>query len=99
MPDIDAQKIDHALLPPEILKPGRRELRIADRVLDVFVTEIRLQRPRIVTLVCQRVPAGMTEHMRVGLERKLRFVARPFNHAVEARRGEWGGSLGGEHKG
>ena len=34
-------------LPPEILEPIRCQLGVAHRVLDVFVAEPRLQRPRV----------------------------------------------------
>jgi hypothetical protein len=36
-------------LSPEVLKPIRRQLGVAHRVLDVFVAEPRLQRPRVAT--------------------------------------------------
>jgi hypothetical protein len=31
------------------------------RVLDVLMTQVCLQRPRVVAFVCKRVPAGMTQ--------------------------------------
>lgn len=37
-------------------------------MLNVPVTKVSLQRPRVVTLVCQSIPAGMPEHVRVRLE-------------------------------
>ena len=58
-----------ALTAPEILEPRRRKLGVAHRVLDVAVAEIGLQGARIVSLVRQRVAAGVPEHVRVGLER------------------------------
>jgi hypothetical protein len=38
----------HKCLAPEVLEPVRRQLGVAHRVLDVFMAEPRLQRPRVV---------------------------------------------------
>ena len=45
---------------PEILEPARRQLGVSDRVLDVTVAEVSLQRPRIVALVGQRKASFQT---------------------------------------
>ena len=50
--------------------------------------QIRLQRPRIVALVCQRETAGVPQHMRMRLEVELRLNASPLHHAGKARRAE-----------
>jgi len=52
----------------EVFEPVRRQLGVTHRVLDVSVTEIGLQRPSIVPLIRQSEAAGVTKHMRVGLE-------------------------------
>jgi hypothetical protein len=71
------------------------------------VTEVRLQRPRVVPPVCKRVPARMTQHVRVRLDRN-RMGAGPallgprdgsIDHAREASGGEWGAALRCEHEG
>jgi hypothetical protein len=64
-PILQSGKYSAASLPPEILEPCRRQLGIAHRVLDILVTEVRLQRLRVVPPVCKRVPAGMTQHVRM----------------------------------
>jgi len=48
-----------AILPPEVAEAGRRKFGIANRVLDVRVPEPRLQRPRVVTGIGQRVAAAV----------------------------------------
>ncbi len=49
----------------KFLKPRRRHLRIAHRVLDIAVAEIGLQGARIVSSVRKRVATGVPEHVRV----------------------------------
>jgi hypothetical protein len=48
--------------------------------------------------VRQRIAAGVTQHVRMRLERQLGRVASSFNHAREACRGERRAALGREHK-
>ena len=52
----------------EVLEAAGRQLGISHRVLDVLVTEIGLQRPRIVALAGQRETAGMSQHVRMALK-------------------------------
>jgi len=54
--------------------------------LNVAVAEISLQRARVVSLVSQRVPTGVPQHVRVRLKGELGLPARPFDHAGEASR-------------
>jgi hypothetical protein len=54
---------------PEIPKAVGRKLGIAYRVLDIFVSELGLQRPGVVAGVGQRVAAAMPEHVRVDQSR------------------------------
>ncbi len=56
--------------PPEILEAGRRQFGVTHHVLDVLVTEAGLQRPRIVSVICELKPASVPEHTRMGLEAK-----------------------------
>ena len=58
---------DHGL-PPEVLKPIRRQLGVAHRVLDIAMAKIRLQCPRIMPLVCQGEATGVSKHVGVSLE-------------------------------
>jgi hypothetical protein len=76
-------------LPPEILEPRRRQLGIAHRVLDVLMTQVCLQRPRVVAPVCKRVTAGVPEHVRVRLDRKFGPGGGSIDHAREASRSKW----------
>ena len=76
-----------------ILKTRRRQLGVAHRVLDILVTEVCLQRPRVVAPVCKRVPARMTQHVRVRLDRKFGPGGGSIDHAREASGGEWGAAL------
>ena len=39
--------------PPEVLNPRRTQFRVSDRVLNVLVAEIGLQRPSVVPLIRQ----------------------------------------------
>jgi len=40
-------------VPPEVLEPVRRQLGIAHRVLNVTMTKVPLQRPRVMAGICQ----------------------------------------------
>src|SRR5262245_4786376 len=84
---------------PKILKPRRRQLSVSYSVLNVAVAEVSLQGPRIVPLIGQRVAAGMPEHVRVRLERKLRFDPCPLDHAGKPGGAEGSAALRGEHEG
>src|SRR5262249_3743317 len=53
---------------PPALEPGRCQLGVAHRVLDVFVPEVCLQRPRIPPCVRLLVSAGVPQHVRVCLD-------------------------------
>jgi hypothetical protein len=59
----------------KFLEPLRRQGGVARRILDVAMPEIRLDRPRIVAVICELVAAGMAEHVgmssrRVGYPRR-----------------------------
>jgi hypothetical protein len=68
---------DAELRSPKVLEPCRRQFGVANRMLNVAVSEVSLQRPRVVTSVRERVAAGVLEHMRVSFEAKPRLNARP----------------------
>jgi len=73
----------------EILEPGRRQLGVADRMPDVLVAEISLDRSSILAGVGQRVARSMPEHVRVGLERQPGLLTGPLRHSVETVAIEW----------
>ena len=50
--------------------------------------EIRLQSPRIMSLIRQGEAAGVAQHVRMNLEAKLRSLACPLNHSCKSGRGE-----------
>jgi hypothetical protein len=50
-----------SLVPPEVLEPIRRQLRVSDRVLDFAMAQVGLQRARIVPLVGQGEAAGVPQ--------------------------------------
>jgi hypothetical protein len=52
-------------------------------MLDVAVPEVRLQCPRIVSLVGQSVAASVPEHVRMDLKGKLGLPTRSLDHAGE----------------
>jgi len=53
------------------------------------VTEISLERPRVMALVGQSIAAGVPEHVRMGLERELGGNAGALDHAGKAGGAEW----------
>jgi hypothetical protein len=67
-------------IPPEILEAGRGQLSVTHGVLDVFVAEVGLQRPRVVPLVGQRVLLCGTWEM--GRSAPLRAADGPHRKAV-----------------
>ena len=67
--------------PPKVLEPRRRQLGVAHRVLDIFVSEVGLERSRIVAPVRQGVAAGVAQHVRVNLKAELCLDACAFDHA------------------
>jgi len=87
------------MVAPEVLEPRRGQLRISNRVLNVAVAEIGLQRARIVPLVGQGITAGVPEHVWVRLEGQLGLPARPLDHAGEASRAERCPAFRGKHVG
>src|SRR3954470_18330582 len=74
------------LAPPKILEPSRRQLRIANRVLNIPVAQVGLQRPRVVSPVGQGVAASMSQHMRVSLETQFRLDTGTLNHPCKTGR-------------
>lgn len=67
-------------------------------MLNVFVTEVGLQRPRVVPLVGQRIAARVPEHVWVRLGGKLRLCPSPRDHAGKPGGAERCPALRGEHE-
>jgi hypothetical protein len=85
-------------LPPEVLEAIRRQFGIAHGVLDVFVAEIGLQRPCIVAFVGEGKAAGVSQHVRVGLELEASHGACTLDHPGKAGGGERGTAFGREYE-
>ena len=83
---------------PEILEPRRRHFGVPHRVLDVLVSQIRLQSPRIVPFVRQREAAGVPEHVRVSLEAQFGSLTGALYKPGKPCCGEGRTPLAGEHE-
>src|SRR5262245_25266611 len=94
----DSIKLDVLILPPA-LEPGRRQFGISDRVLNVLVPEIGLQRPRIPASVRQLVAAGVAEHMRVRLDLEPGRLASPADELLKVGHRHRRAALGHEQEG
>jgi len=68
-------------------------------VLNVFVPEVVLQRPRVVAIVGELEPAGMAEHVWVDGEWFLGGLAEALDEAVEPNGADWPAALGHEYVG
>ncbi len=66
-------------LTPKILEPRGRQFCVPDRVLNVPVAQVSLQRPRVVALVGQSATAGVPQHVRVSLEAQSRLDTYALN--------------------
>ncbi len=55
---------------PEILEPIRRHLGVSNRVRDVFVAHVVLERPGIMPIVGKLVAGRVPEHVRMDREWK-----------------------------
>ena len=61
------QPCSPGLLPPKVFETRWRQLSISYCVLNVFVSEVRLQRPRVVASVGECVATGKPQHVRMRL--------------------------------
>src|SRR5215471_4568987 len=86
------------LVLPEALEARRRQLSIADRVLDVAVPEVGLKGAGIDSLIGQLIPAGVAQHVRVDREIEVGRDAKPGNQLAEAGSSEGRSSLRRENK-
>src|SRR5262245_8258476 len=83
---------------PEVFEARRRQLRVAHGVLDVAVTEIRLQRAGIDALVGEVKSAGMPQHMRMRREFELGSDTQPSDQLPETCGGERCAPFRGEYE-
>ena len=73
-----------AYVPPKVLEPVGRYVGVPDRVLDVLVPEVVLQRTCVVAVVGELEPTGMAQHVWVDRERHLGSLADALDETVEA---------------
>ena len=72
------------LVPKEILEPVRHQSGVTRGVLNVAVTQIRLDRTRVVAIVGELIAAGMA--VGVSLDARIGRRRSPFDHAGEPGR-------------
>src|SRR5262245_61177586 len=77
----------HVLILPPALEPGRCQFGISDRVLDILVPEIGLQRSRIPAGVRLVESASVPQHMRVRLDLEPGGLASSANELLEVANG------------
>src|SRR5262245_38241720 len=82
---------------PKIFESVGSHLGVADRVLDVLVPEVVLQRPRVVAIVGELEPTGMAQHVWVDREWHLGGLPDALHKPVEANGTDWSAALGNEH--
>jgi hypothetical protein len=85
-------------LPPEVLEPGRRQLGIAHRVLDVAMAEVGLQGAGVVASIGKRKAAGVAQHVRMCLEIDAGSTPDALDHLGEAGGRERRTTLAHEHE-
>src|SRR5262245_43561519 len=84
---------------PKIFEPIGSHFGVPDRVLNVLVPEVVLQRPRVVAIVGELVSTGMAKHVRVDREWHLGGLAEALNEPVETDGTDWPAAFGNEHVG
>ena len=87
-----------ALVTPEILEPVCRQFRVPNRVRDVPVPQVMLDRPRVLAVVDELIAGGVAEHVRV--DRKAQTCRFPGpRHELPYGRGRHAPvPLAGEHE-
>lgn len=76
------------LIFPETFEPILRQRSVPRGVLDVSVSQVRLQRTGIVAVICELVTASVPKHVRMCLDPQLRRNRCPLDHAREPGRRE-----------
>jgi hypothetical protein len=73
---------------PKRREPRGRQLRVPDGMLNVGMTEPRLNGPRVVTSIGERISTAVAQHVGVDRERKLRASADALDLPVDRVRCE-----------
>src|SRR6516162_6135864 len=83
----------------KVLEPVGRHFGVPDGVLNVLVSEVMLQGPRVVTIIGQLEPAGMAKHVGVDREWHLGGLPQSLDKPVESNGADWPAALGNEYVG
>src|SRR5215467_10843199 len=89
--------LEGLILPPA-LEPGWGQFGVADRVLDVLVPEVGLQRSRIPSGISLVEAASVSEHVRVNLDFELGGLASPVDELLEVGHRHRRAALGHEQE-
>src|SRR5262245_63925788 len=84
---------------PKLFEPVGRHIGVPDRMLDVLVPQVVLQRPRVVAIVGELEPTGMAKHVRVDRKWHLGSFPEALDESVETDGTDWPAALGNEHVG
>src|SRR5664279_5170315 len=84
---------------PEVFETIRCQLGIAGGVLEVAVSQVLLDCPRILPVVGQFVSGGVAQHMWVNLERDAGLAPSPFDDLTYCINGERSLALADKHVG
>src|SRR5262249_58802653 len=76
-------------IPPEVLEPVRRQLRIANRRHDRLMAQIVLDGPSVLAVIGELVTAGMAQHVAVDQEREASSLPSPRHHALTTSNAQW----------
>src|SRR6516162_2828288 len=82
------------VVPPKVVEPVGRHFGVPDRVLNVLVTEVVLQGPRVVAIVGELEPAVMAKHVGVDREWHLGGLPEALDEAMETDGTDWPAALG-----
>ena len=85
--------------PPKVLEPIGCHVGVPNGVLDVLVSEVMLQGPRVVAVVGELEPTGMAKHVRLDREWHLGGLTDALDEAVEADGADRPTAFGNEHVG
>src|SRR5690348_16217059 len=82
---------------PEFLERRGAQFGIANGVLDRAVTEPRLNSPRVIPRIGERIAAGMSQHVDVHRERQTGALGYGLHKQVDGIRGERSAALRRKH--
>src|SRR5215471_17702079 len=83
--------------PPKVLEPIGCHVGVPDGVLNVLVSEVMLQGPRVVAVVGELEPTGMAKHVRVDREWHLGGLPEALDEPMESNGADWPAALGNEY--